>query len=292
MEKLRGIDWKKEGRAIVRDYALAATGSLLLALAFSWFFIPHDIAPGGVTGISTVIASLTPLNVGFLSFVINLPLFLLGWRQVGWRFAVRSFISMLLVSVFIDAVTPRDLTGDALLASAFGGVIMGVGLGAVVRAGASTGGTDMAAKMVHKKLGFISIPLVLFIIDALVVLTAALVFGLQAAFFALIALYTSTLAMDAVIKGFNTALQFVIITRNPEAIVRRIHTELERGCTRLQATGTYSGEMVGTLLCVVSRMEAARLKKLVAEEDPSAFVTVCDVSEALGEGFSGMDEEA
>ena len=291
MEKRKGINWQKEGKALARDYVLIAAGSFLLALAFIWFFIPHDIAPGGVTGISTVLASLTPLSVGLLSFVINLPLFLLGWRQVGWRFAVRSFVAMVLVSVFIDAIPARDLTGDALLASIFGGVVMGVGLGVVVRAGASTGGTDMAAKMVHKVLGFISIPLVLFIIDAAVVLAAVLVFGLQAAFFALIALYTSTMAMDAVIKGFNTALQFVIITRSPEAIIRRIHAELERGCTRLQATGTYSGEAVGTLLCVVSRLEAARLKKLVSEEDPRAFVTVCDVSEALGEGFTGMDDE-
>ena len=291
MENLKRINWGKEGKAIVRDYVLVALGSLLLALAFIWFFIPYDIAPGGVTGIATVISHLTGLNVGFLSFIINLPLFLAGWRQVGWRFAVRSFVAMMLVSLFIDTIPELDLTGDPLLASAFGGVVMGVGLGLVVRAGASTGGTDMAAKMVHRLLGFISIPVVLFMIDAAVVLVAAMVFGLKAAFFALISLYTSTIAMDAIIKGFNTAVQFMIITRNPQAIIARIHTELERGCTSLKATGTYSGEEIGTLLCVVGRVEVARLKKLIAEEDPLAFVTVCDVHEALGEGFNGMNEE-
>ena len=290
MEKLGSINWQKEGRAILRDYALVALGSLLLALAFVWFFIPHDIAPGGVTGISTVIAHLTGVSVGLLSFIINLPLFLAGWKQVGWRFAVRSFIAMMLVSVFLDSVPEMDLAGDALLAAGFGGVVMGVGLGLVVRAGASTGGTDMAAKMVHKILGFVSIPVVLFAIDGLVVAVAAAVFGLKAALWALVSLYTSTLAMDAVIKGFNTAMQFMIITRNPQPIISRIHQELERGCTRLKAQGTYSGEEIGTLLCVVSRMEVARLKKLIAEEDPLAFVTVCNVHEALGEGFSGMDD--
>ena len=291
MDKLRSINWHKEGKQIARDYAMVVVGSLLLALAFIWFFIPHDIAPGGVTGIATVIAHLTGLNVCFLSFLINLPLFLAGWRQVGWRFAIRSFIAMMLVSVFIDTLPGVDLSGDPMLASVFGGVVMGVGLGIVVRAGASTGGTDMAAKMIHKLISFVTIPIVLFMIDAVVVLIAAMVFGLKAAFFALVALYTSTIAMDAIIKGFNTAMQFVIITRNPSAIISRIHTELERGCTSLKATGTYSGDEIGTLLCVISRMEVARLKKLIAEEDPLAFVTVCNVHEALGEGFSGIHEQ-
>ena len=291
MDKLKGINWKTEWKQIARDYAMVTVGSLLLALAFIWFFIPHDVAPGGVTGVATVISHLTGLNVGFLSFIINLPLFFAGWRQVGWRFAVRSFIAMTLVSVLIDGIPGADLTGDPLLASGFGGVVMGVGLGVVVRAGASTGGTDMAAKMVHRLISFVTIPVVLFMIDAVVVLVAAMVFGLKAAFFALIALYTSTVAMDAIIKGFNTAMQFVIITRNPSAIISRIHTELERGCTSLKATGTYSGDEIGTLLCVISRMEVARLKKLIAEEDPLAFVTVCNVHEALGEGFSGIHEQ-
>lgn len=288
MDKLRSIDWRKEGCQLARDYAMITLGSLLLALAFVWFFIPHDIAPGGITGIATVVSHLTGISVGFLSFIMNLPLFLMGYKQVGLRFALRSFIAMTLVSVLIDAIPGFDATGDAMLACAFGGVVMGIGLGIVVRAGASTGGTDMAAKMVHALLGFLTIPVVLFIIDATVVLVAAMVFGLKAAFFALVALYTSTMAMDAVIKGFNTAMQFMIITRNPEPIVRRIHSELERGCTSLSAKGTYSGEVVGTLLCVVSRLEVARLKKLIAEEDPLAFVTVCNVHEALGEGFDGI----
>ena len=291
MDKFKRIDWKAEGRQLVRDYAMVALGSLLLALAFSWFFIPHDIAPGGVTGISTVVSHLTGLNVGLLSFFINLPLFLAGWKQVGWRFAIRSFAAMTLVSVLIDGVAAIDLTGDALLASVFGGVVMGIGLGIVVRAGASTGGTDMAAKLAHKLFSFLTIPVVLFMIDAAVVLVAAVVFGLKAAFFALIALYTSTVAMDGVIKGFNTAMQFMIITRKPAPIIDRIHQELERGCTMLKAVGTYSGDEIGTLLCVVSRMEVARLKKLIAEEDPLAFVTVCSVHEALGEGFAGIHEQ-
>ena len=291
MEKLKTIDWRREGCQLVRDYLLVVIGALVTAVSFSWFFLPYDVAPGGVTGIATVLSSLTGLSVGLLSFIINVPLFLTGWRQVGWRFAVRSFIAMVLLSLFIDLLPPLNPTGDIMLATVFGGVLLGVGLGIVVRAGATTGGTDMAAKMIHRLAGFLSIATILFIIDATVVLIAAMAFGIQAGLWALIALFISSKAMDVVIKGFNTAMQFLIITREPDEIVRRIHGDLDRGCTRLKAFGTYSGEEMGALLCVVARTEAARLKKVIAEADPNAFVTVCDVHEALGEGFTGMGQE-
>ena len=280
------IDWKAEGRQIVRDYLLLTLGALVTAFSFAAFFLPHDIAPGGVTGIATVLSSVTGLNVGLLSFLINLPLFAIGWRRVGWRFAARSFIAMLLLSLFIDVIPVFDLSGDMMLASLFGGVIMGVGLGMVVRSGATTGGTDMAAMIVHEHWSFLTVPMVLFAIDTVVVVIAAMAFGLQAGLFALVSLFTSTKAMDAVIKGFNTAMQFLIISAKQEEIIRRIHSEMDRGCTRLEATGTYEGRKNGALLCVVSRMEAAKLKKIVSEVDPRAFVTVCDVHEALGEGFT------
>ncbi len=285
------IDWKTEGRQLIWDYLLLTLGTLITAFAFALFLLPNDIAPGGVTGIATVLSSLTGLNVGLLSFLINLPLFAIGWRRVGWRFAARSFIAMMLLSLFIDGLPVHDLAGDMMLASLFGGVIMGIGLGIVVRSGATTGGTDMAAMIVHEHWNFLTVPMVLFSIDTVVVIVAAMAFGLQAGLFALVSLFISTKAMDAIIKGFNTAMQFLIISTNQAEIVRRIHDELERGCTRLEATGTYEGRKNGALLCVVSRMEAAKLKKIVSEVDPHAFVTVCDVHEALGEGFTYQHTE-
>ena len=291
MQNIKEINFGKEGKQLLKDYALIALGTFLAALSLPLFFLPYDIAPGGISGISTVLASVLPLSVGLISFVLNVPLFLIGWRTVGWRFAVRSFIAMSLMSLFIDLVPVRDVSGNVMLASVFGGVLLGVGLGLVVRAGATTGGTDMAAKMIHSRVAFLPIAAILFLIDGLVVAVAALAFGLQAALWALIALFVSSQAMDSVIKGFNTAMQFMIISRDSAEIVRRIHTEIDRGCTRLMAEGTYSRLPVGTLLCVVSRTEAPRLKKLVAEVDPQAFVTVCNVHEVLGEGFTGIDDE-
>jgi len=189
--------------------------------------------------------------------------------------------------VFIDLIPPHDVSGNVMLASIFGGAMLGVGLGLVVRAGATTGGTDMAAKMVHQYVGFLSIATILLIIDGMVVGFAAMTFGVEAGLWALITLFACSKTMDMIIKGFNTAMQFMIISERSEEIVRRIHREIDRGCTRLMAEGTFSGRPVGTLLCVLSRTEAPRLKKLIAEIDPGAFVTICDVSEALGPGFTG-----
>ena len=287
MQKIKEINFSKEGRQLFKDYALIVLGTLLSGVAFAQFFLPYDLAPGGVTGISTVLAHFLPLSVGMLSFLINVPLFLLGWKTVGWRFAVRSFIAMTLMSFFIDVVPVGNLTGDVMLASVYGGLLLGVGLGMVVRAGATTGGTDMAAKMIHNIIGFASISAILLAIDATVVIVASLVFGVKAGLWALITLVVATRVMDIVIKGFNTAMQFMIISNSSEEIVRRIHREIDRGCTRLMAEGTFSGRPVGTLVCVCSRTEAPKLKKLIAEVDPEAFVTVCDVSEALGHGFTG-----
>ena len=121
MQKLKEIDFVREGRQIVKDYLLIVLGTLIAGWSFGSFFLPHDIAPGGVTGISTVLARFLPLSVGMMSFVINLPLFLLGWRTVGWRFAVRSFAAMSLLSLFIDILPLHDLTGDVMLATIYGG---------------------------------------------------------------------------------------------------------------------------------------------------------------------------
>ena len=285
--KLHEINLAKEGRQLMTDYTLIVLGTFLGGAAFEWFFLPYSIAPGGVTGISTVLAHYLPLGVGTLSFMINVPLFLLGWKNVGWHFAMRSFIAMTLMSVFIDIVPPHDVSGNVMLAAIFGGVMLGVGLGLVVRAGATTGGTDMAAQMIHNVIGFASLAMVLLAIDAAVVGVAALTFGMEAGLWALITLFVATKAMDMVIKGFNTAMQFMIISNQSEEIVRRIHRDIDRGCTRLMAEGTYSGKPVGTLICILSRTEAPKLKKIVAEIDPHAFVTVCDVHEALGRGFTG-----
>ena len=146
----------KNVKELLLDLIFMTVGSVIYAVGLNGFTAPNNIAPGGVTGIATVLSSVTGLNVGLLSFLINVPLFAIGWRRVGVRFAVRSFISMLLLSLFIDGLPVHDLAGDMMLASLFGGVIMGVGLGMVVRSGATTGGTDMIARLLNHRLRHLS----------------------------------------------------------------------------------------------------------------------------------------
>lgn len=270
---------------LMRDYALMLVGALVAAVSFTNFFVPNDIAPGGVTGIATVINHLTAWPVGVVSFVINLPLFLLGYRSGGRRFVVRSFVAMVALSAFIDLLPAVVVTEEPMLASIFGGILLGVGLGLVLRAGATTGGTDLAAQMVHNRFPFLSVGTFLLGIDCMVVLVAGVVFDIQAALVALIALYISTKVMDMVLKGWNTEQQMMIISDEIDEIARHICEDMERGATILEATGAYTGEKRGMLYCVVTRAEIMQVKAIVAQADPRAFVTVSDAHEVMGEGF-------
>ena len=281
----------QEYRTVFLDYLQIVLGTFLMALSFAIFFLPRDIAPGGITGLATIIASFWVINVGLLSFMINLPLFAAGWKVVSLRFAIRSFLAMTLLSVFIDILPHVDISGDMMLASVFGGIVEGVGLGLVVRGGATTGGTDMAAQMVHRHWPFLSIGMLIMLLDGMVVCIAGWRFGLPAALWALITVAVTSFTTDMVVKGFNTAMQFLIISSASDRITSRIHNELGRGCTRILAKGTFSKQDVGVLLCVVSRVEVFRLRQLIAEEDEHAFVTISDVQKAMGEGFDGIRED-
>lgn len=278
-------------KRFVVDYAQMIVGALLAALSFDWFFLPNQIAPGGITGVATLLNHLIGVPVGLTSIVLNIPLFLLGYRAVGGSFAFRSLLAMILLSVLIDLIPQTPLTSDVLLASVYGGLLMGVGLGLVLRAGATTGGTDLAAKIIHNHWSGISVGGVLLALDCIVVAAAGVVFDAQAALYAAISLVVCSKVVDLVIQGWNTAKQFFIITDHAQAIAARINGEMERGATLLAATGAYSGEARGMVFCVISNAEVARLKQLIAEVDPGAFITVSNVHEAMGEGFSGLQKK-
>lgn len=276
---------KEKMLAVVRDYGLMLIGALIAAVSFTNFFVPNDIAPGGVTGIATVVNHLTGWPVGVVSFVINVPLFLMGYHSGGRRFVMRSFATMAAFSVLIDLLPDVVITHEPMLASIFGGILLGIGLGLVLRAGATTGGTDLAAQMVHKRFSFLSVGTILLTIDCAVVLLAGVVFDVQAALVALIALYISTKVMDMVLKGWNTEQQMMIISDHADEIAHHICTDMERGATMIEAHGAYTGEKRGMVYCVVTRAEIMQVKTIVAQCDPRAFVTVSDAYEVMGEGF-------
>ncbi|GHU72537.1 membrane protein [Clostridia bacterium] len=262
-----------------------AAGLIIMSAAYPLFFLANDIAPGGLSGVAMLLREWLPLNVGMMTFILNLPLFVLGYRQRGFAFIARSFLAMTVTSMLIDALPFAPLTRDPLLAALGGGALLGIGLGLVIRANATTGGTDMAAMMLHKRFPILSIGGILLAIDCVVILGAAVVFEPQSALYALAALYVSTRTMDAVVTGFDTAKAFFIISDEHAVIAQKIMTELERGVTLLHSKGAYTGAEREVLLCVVTRTQAPQLRRIVLAADPKAFLIATEVREAMGEGF-------
>ena len=260
-------------------------GVITMALAYPMFFLENNIAPGGLSGIAMMLNHLWGFPVGLSTFIMNLPLFALGYRQRGHAFILRSFAAMTAVSFLIDWLPVPTLTFDPLLAALGGGVLLGLGLGLVLRADATTGGTDMAAALLHRRFPILSIGGILLAIDCIVILGAGIVFEPQAALYALVALYVSTRVMDTVVVGFDTARAFYIISDQHIEIARRILDELSRGATILNGRGAYSGLERNVLLCVVKRLQVTQLKRIIASVDPTAFMIVTHAHEVIGDGF-------
>lgn len=269
----------------VASYLWIALGCLLTALSFNFFFIPNQIAPGGVSGIGTVIFHLFGLPVGVTMLVLNIPLFLIGIKQMGGSFGIRTLIATIMLSFMIDLIKVPPLTQDPLLASIYGGVLMGTGLGLVFRMNATTGGTDLFAKLIHRYFPFISVGWVLFFIDFIVVVAAGIVFGPSQALYAVVSLALGAKIIDLVQEGLNTAKAVFIISDMAPTISDRIMQEMDRGVTLLHGQGAYTRREKEVILCVINRMQMSRLKGIIHEIDPLAFVLVADVREVMGEGF-------
>lgn len=275
-------------RTLLYEYFCIIFGTLITALAFNLFLIPHKIAPGGLSGIATVIYYVVngKIPVGVIMLVFNIPLFIIGIRELGGSFGFKTLLSTILLSLFIDLIKLPSMTDEPILASIYGGVIMGVGLGLVFKGNATTGGTDLLAKIIHKFFHFIGISWVLFVIDSLVVVTAALVFGPTQALYALVALYINSKLIDLIVEGMNSAKAFIIISEHSADIAKRVMNELDRGVTLLKGKGAYTLQDKNVILCVINRAQTVRLKSIINEIDPLAFVLVADVKEVMGEGFS------
>lgn len=278
-------------REAVTAYVQIILGCVIGGAAYPLFLVPNRIAPGGLTGVATILNYLLQWPVGLTSMLLNVPLFLVGYKVMGRVFAWRSLVATILFSLAIDALPLEPMTTDPLLGTLYGGILLGIGLGLILRGGATTGGTDMLARMVHSRLPFITVGAFLFIFDCLVVVSAGLVMGTSEGLYAMISIYVSSKVIDAVMAGFSSNKACFIITPRWENVTERILREMDRGVTQLTARGAYSGEERPMVLCVVSRQEVARLKDIVREEDVNAFMFISEAHEALGEGFSGWNKE-
>lgn len=271
-------------------YAQIALGCVIGAMAYPFFLTPNYISPGGLTGVAMVLNFLFTVPVGTTSLLLNIPLFLIGYRSMGRVFVFRSLIAMLLFSFLIDLLPLPAATTQPLLGAIFGGVLLGVGLGLILRGGATTGGTDMAARMVHTRFQHLTVGALLFGLDCISVLMAGLFIEVEYALYALICIYISSKVIDMVMLGTSREKACYVISTQHEKIKRELMDKLERGVTVLQAEGGWSGAERPVLLCVLTPQELTQLKAIVRSHDETAFVFISDAHEVLGEGFRKLAE--
>ena len=278
----------------LKSYGIIALGSVIYALAFDWFVAPNQIAMGGVTGLAQVMNALLPvLPVGVMTIVINVPLFLAGWRLLGGHLLVTSLFATAVSSLAIDAIAALYTFApmEPLLACLYGGAGMGLGLGLVFSQGATTGGTDIIGKLLKRRFPWLPTGKLVMVPDMAVVVLAAAVFGnVNAALYGLIQMYLLAKVMDGVLYGWDTSRVAYIITDRWQETAKGL-LEMERGVTLLQGQGAYTGAEKHVLLVAFKQKEIVPIKRMLREIDPTAFFIVCDAHEVLGEGFGDYQKE-
>ena len=274
-------------RTAAMDYLLLIAGAFIMGFAIKNIYDPLNLVTGGVSGLAIVIKSKVGVPLWLTNTLLNIPLFLASYRIKGWRFIKRTLVSTVSLSLSLYVIPEMMImpADDILLSALFGGLISGVGSGMVFMTQATTGGTDMLAALLQKIMPHYSVPQIMQVLDAAIVLTGAAVFGIRPTLYALIAIYAVTRMSDGILDGLKFSKMVYIISDRYEEIAGTIMEEIDRGVTGLRAEGMYSGSDKMMLCCVVSRKEISQIKEIVREYDPRAFVIVSDVREVLGEGF-------
>ena len=280
---------------LLKAYSLITFGALIYALSFNWFFQPNHIAFGGLTGIAQILNRIWPvLPVGAMVIVMNVPLFVAGVRRMGVGLLLSSLYCMAVSSIFVDIMAAVHTFSpmDPLLASLYGGLTLGFSLGLVLMANATSGGTELLARLLKYRLPNLSMGRLCLVIDLVVIVAYAAAFrSLNNALYGIVALYIATIVMDMVIYGSQRAVLAYIISDHSGTIAAAL-LELDMGITLLNGTGGFSGGEKRVILCAIRRRQVAMVKELVNERDPAAFVIVCQAHEVLGEGFTAYDKNA
>ncbi len=277
----------KKIKNIFIDYLCIITGSFILALAINVFFVPMKISTGGVSGIAMILWYICKIPLSVTNFVINALLFTLGYRLLAKSSLVKTVVGVVALSFFLEITLSFGVyTDDILIASLFGGILIGLGVGLVVLKEASTGGSDFAALMLHKKLRHISLAKIIFAIDFIVILSSGIVFkNYTILFYSMISLYVSSRVADYILISGDYAKSIYIISSKNDEVAERIISDMERGVTGIYSKGYYSNEDMIMLMCIVRAKEVPHILNLVKECGNDAFIIVSEVREVHGEGF-------
>jgi len=278
-------------KEIVLDALFFIVGSFIYAAAVNVFTAPNHIAPGGFTGASTLINYLSGLPIGLGMFLLNVPLFLISFKVFGKDFIIKTLIATLLLSVVIDITAGfyPVYTGDKLLAALFGGVCSGGGVALILFRGATSGGTDILAKLLRIKWPHISMGTVIMMFDLMIVLISGLVYGtLESVLYAFTTTFMASKTIDYVLYGRGYGKVLTIFTDNPIDVSNAITTEMGRGVSILDAKGAYTGNDKAMLICAVRTSEIAKVTKIIKLHDSNPFIIVSEASEVFGEGFKPL----
>lgn len=277
----------------MKEYGLITFGIILVALSVEYFFAPNNLAAGGVTGLAIVVNALIPnLSVGVITLVLNIALFVVAFWLIGGNFGGKTIFASLGMSVIMWIIekflNPFAITTDLVIATIFGTLISAFGMAIVFNNNASTGGTDILAKILNKFF-HINIGKSLLIVDILITFAGAMVFGLDIGFYAMLGVIILGITVDRFIDGFNTSKEITIISNKYCEISEYILNDLSRGCTYIQGEGVYSGKDVKIIYSIVSRSEFIKLKEFIKQVDRRAFISVRESYEVLGEGFMKIE---
>lgn len=268
------------------EYGIIIAGTLLIGFAIKSLYDPVSLVTGGVSGVAIIVKELWGLPLWMTNTLLNVPLFAAAYFSMGWRFIKRTLFSTVMLSFFLYILPETAyMENDLLISSLFGGIISGVGTGLVFLAGCTTGGTDMLAALLHKRIKHYTIAQIMQVLDGLVVLAGASMFGVRTALYALISIFCVAKVTDGLLEGIKFSKQAYIVSDKYQQIAESIMEHMGRGVTSLEARGMYSNQEKKMLFCVVSKKEIVELREIVSELDPSAFMIVSDAREVFGEGF-------
>lgn len=278
------------------DFIFITLGSVLYAVCINALTAPNNIAPGGVTGIATLINYVLGTPIGVAVFIINIPIIICAAVQIGYKLVLKTSFAIVISSVLIDvfALFVPAYQGDLILVALMAGVLEGVGLALTFVRGATTGGTDMLARVLGKKHRHMSMGKIMLSLDGVVIVSSALIYkSIDSAIYACIVVFVSTRIIDAILSGtdIGAGKLFFIFSRKREEIAKKIYSELDRGVTYLKGKGGYTNEDIEIIMCAVRRYEIFKLHEIIKETDHEAFIIVGDAGEITGQGFKSIKSD-
>ena len=283
------MNQRRTPQKLAADLLVELAGCVLFAVSVLCFTAPNHIAPGGVTGVATLVNYLWQLPIGTVTFLINLPLLAAGWKFLGRTFIQRTFVTLVMFSTMMDLATPLLPTyvGDPILAALFGGVCSGIGLALIFMRGSTTGGTDIACRLIQLRFPHLSVGKLFLIFDGIVLLLSAIVYqNIETLLYGMITIFTSSQVLDKTLYGIDSGRMLLVMSDHSREIADQIIARVGRGVTFLDGEGAYSGLERKVLLCAVRTPQYYRIKTIVNEIDPEAFLIAAEAGEILGYGFN------